>query len=360
MASMLDDLENLEDLDEDLGRQRRGAGHVAGSSKLAPVTGKVSAAKGAGDGDYGVGSLGSGAKAVAPSGGGVGGAADKVKAMGINNQQMRGVKDWVTQRDDEQWSLLPEGMVAVNVSHSNLQQKMLELRFDLHQTIGEVKARLHLHHGTPADMQRLTLRDGGVDLCAMDDDSKMLGFYSVASGMEIFVRDVDPHSISRNGALENTDLVAKYRMDDETYDKRKGTLREWIKEQKAADPDWKPPKPNGAAALGNAKTAAANNAGGDKAPTLADAGHVAVGARCEVAPGGRRGVVKFLGPVDGMPDGVWVGVHLDDPLGKNDGTFKGAAIFDSEPNHGTFARPKNVQCGHFPNELDDSDDDDEL
>ena len=140
--------------------------------------------------------------------------------MGINNHQMRGIQDWVTARDHEQWSLLPDGMVAVNVSHSNLSQKMLELRFDLHQTIGEVKARLHLHHGTPAASQRLVLRDGGVDICQLDDDAKMLGFYNVVSGMEIHVVDVDPHSISRGGALENTALVEKYRMDDETYEQR--------------------------------------------------------------------------------------------------------------------------------------------
>ena len=349
MAAILDDLDDLGELDENLGRQRRGHGQAAGTSKVSAVTGKVSAAKGAAAGASGP--LDGGARSAAPDGG-VSKAADKVKAMGINNHQMRGVKDWVTGRDDEQWSLLPEGMVAVNVSHSNLSQKMLELRFDLHQTVGEVKARLHLHHGTPADMQRLTLRDGGVDLCAMDDDSKMLGFYSVASGMEIFVRDVDPHSISRNGALENTDLVDKYRMDDETYEARKGTVREWIKEQKAADPNWKPPKPNGTANFANAKTAALPA----DVPTDADAAHVVLGGRCEVSPGARRGVVKFVGAVDGMPPGVWVGVHLDDPMGKNDGTIKGVPIFESAPNHGTFARPKNVACGDYPNELDDSDD----
>ncbi|KAK7230708.1 cytoskeleton-associated protein [Aureococcus anophagefferens] len=198
--------------------------------------------------------------------------------MGINNHQMRGVKDWVTARDDEQWSLLPEGMVAVNVSHSNLSQKMLELRFDLHQTVGEVKARLHLHHGTPADMQRLTLRDGGVDLCAMDDDSKMLASTAWRPAWRSSSR-VDPHSISRNGALENTDLVDKYRMDDETYEARKGTVREWIKEQKAADPNWKPPKPNGATNFANAKTAALPA----DVPTDADAAHVVLGGRCERA-----------------------------------------------------------------------------
>ena len=128
MAAILDDLDDLGELDENLGRQRRGHGQAAGTSKVSAVTGKVSAAKGAAAGASGP--LDGGARSAAPDGG-VSKAADKVKAMGINNHQMRGVKDWVTARDDEQWSLLPEGMVAVNVSHSNLSQKMLELRLSL-------------------------------------------------------------------------------------------------------------------------------------------------------------------------------------------------------------------------------------
>ena len=238
-ALMGDDLDDLENLDEDLGRQRRFQGANAGTQKLDDIRGTVSKGKGREEKEN-----------SSPD---MMGAADKVKAMGINNHEMRGVQDWVTARDDENWTLLPEGVVCINVTHSNLNQKMLELRFDLHQTIGEVKARLHLHHGTPSQSQRLTLRDGGVDIAQLDDDSKMLGFYSVTSGMFIHVTDVDPHSISKGGALENVNLVERYRMDEETYDKRKGTVREWIREQRAKDPDWKPPQMPGAQ-MANAKT----------------------------------------------------------------------------------------------------------
>ena len=38
--------------------------------------------------------------------------------------------------------------------------------------------------------------------------------------------------------------IAKYRMSEEEYEKRQGTVRSWIKEQKAKDPNWQPPKPN--------------------------------------------------------------------------------------------------------------------
>ena len=333
-ALMGDDLDDLENLDEDLGRQRRFQGANAGTQKLDDIRGTVSKGKGREEKEN-----------SSPD---MMGAADKVKAMGINNHEMRGVQDWVTARDDENWTLLPEGVVCINVTHSNLNQKMLELRFDLHQTIGEVKARLHLHHGTPSQSQRLTLRDGGVDIAQLDDDSKMLGFYSVTSGMFIHVTDVDPHSISKGGALENVNLVERYRMDEETYDKRKGTVREWIREQRAKDPDWKPPQMPGAAEA-NARTKSLPC-------TAADAAHIVVGSRCEVQPGGRRGCVKFCGSLEGK-EGVWVGVELDDPLGKNDGSAGTVRYFTCAENHGTFAKPTNVQCGDFPNELDDSDDD---
>jgi tubulin-specific chaperone B len=51
--------------------------------------------------------------------------------------------------------------------------------------------------------------------------------------------------------------------------------------------------------------------------------YIQVGDRCEVDPGAKRGEVKHVGPVEGLPEGHWVGVQLDEPLGKNDGTAKG-------------------------------------
>merc|ERR1712159_154281 len=86
------------------------------------------------------------------------------------------------------------------------------------------------------------------------------------------------------------------------------------------------------------------------------AAHIVVGSRCEVQPGGRRGCVKFCGALEGK-EGVWVGVELDDPLGKNDGSAGTVRYFTCAENHGTFAKPTNVSCGDFPNDLDDSDDD---
>lgn len=44
-----------------------------------------------------------------------------------------------------------------------------------------------------------------------------------------------------------------------------------------------------------------------------------VGDRCEVEPGEKRGVVKFVGRAESLAPGFWVGVQYDEPLGNHDG-----------------------------------------
>ena len=68
-----------------------------------------------------------------------------------------------------------------------------------------------------------------------------------------------------------------------------------------------------------------------------------VGDRCAVHPGERAGSVVYVGPVQKLPAGVWVGVRLDQALGKNDGSVFGERVFTCELNHGVFAKPENVR-----------------
>ncbi|RHY35055.1 hypothetical protein DYB32_000461 [Aphanomyces invadans] len=73
-----------------------------------------------------------------------------------------------------------------------------------------------------------------------------------------------------------------------------------------------------------------------------------VGQRCEIS-GKRRGEIAYIGAVQGIPPGEWVGVRLDMPFGKNDGSQGSQRYFDCKPLHGVFVRPDSVNVsGEFP------------
>ncbi len=67
---------------------------------------------------------------------------------------------------------------------------------------------------------------------------------------------------------------------------------------------------------------------------------------------------RYLGKVEGLPGGHWVGVEYDEPLGKNDGSVKGKSYFQCSTNYGGFVRPDKVEMGNFP-ALDEFDNDED-
>ncbi|XP_035436548.2 restin homolog isoform X5 [Spodoptera frugiperda] len=67
-------------------------------------------------------------------------------------------------------------------------------------------------------------------------------------------------------------------------------------------------------------------------------GEVRVGDRVIVSSsrGSKAGTLRYVGVTD-FATGVWAGVELDDPLGKNDGSVDGKRYFECSPRFGLFA-----------------------
>ncbi|KAF1795088.1 Tubulin-specific chaperone C, N-terminal [Phytophthora cactorum] len=86
---------------------------------------------------------------------------------------------------------------------------------------------------------------------------------------------------------------------------------------------------------------------------------LAIGARCELLSSGpsgslrasikRYGEIAYIGSIEGLSGDGWLGVRLDEPLGKCDGSFQGRRYFNCKPLHGAIVRPERVNTnGEFP------------
>lgn len=67
-----------------------------------------------------------------------------------------------------------------------------------------------------------------------------------------------------------------------------------------------------------------------------------VGSLVEVIGKGHRGIVAYIGNTL-FASGKWVGVILEEPKGKNDGTVQGKRYFTCQENHGIFVRQSQIQ-----------------
>ena len=89
------------------------------------------------------------------------------------------------------------------------------------------------------------------------------------------------------------------------------------------------------------------------------------GSRARLLPpsDARRGTVRYVGAVSEIPgSGQWVGVELDEPTGKNNGSVQGTAYFQCKERFGVFVRPERVETGQWEvlDELGDEEDMEEM
>ncbi|GMN60917.1 hypothetical protein TIFTF001_030007 [Ficus carica] len=220
--------------------------------------------------------------------------------------------------------------VLLRVTHSNLKSFSSDVRFSLQTTVESVKDKLWRKCGTSVNSMLLELYDdSNAKISDLSDNSTPLGFYSPFDGYRIHVIDLDPSSVTSGGWLEDTSLVEKYKISDEDYQKRQGTYRKFREKMASQNPSAFEPK-------------ITDNYMEDLCA------NIKVGDRCEVEPGAKRGVVKFIGRAESLAPGFWVGVQYDEPLGKHDGLVKGTRYFECPPLHGAMVRPEKVKVGDFP------------
>lgn len=192
----------------------------------------------------------------------------------------------------------------------------------------------------------------------MSNDQNSLAHYGPQEGYTIHVylfilfniyiyicQVVDSAPSSLVSQLEDVSQVEKYQISEEEYNKRDDTFRKFKADMQKKDPNFM-------------------KKSGNKIPEdfqKEEADKIAVGQRCEIIIGQRRGEVRFVGLVPELAPGYWVGIQLDEPTGDSDGKVKGKKYFDVQggSKFGMFIRPKDANFGDFP-PRDDFDEDEDM
>ncbi|XP_039020260.1 tubulin-folding cofactor B-like [Hibiscus syriacus] len=151
----------------------------------------------------------------------------------------------------------------------------------------------------------------------------------VIERFRIHIIELDPSSVTSGGWLEDTSLVEKYTISEDEYIKRSGTFRKFKEQMASQNP-----------------SAFKNKMSDDYMEDLC--GNITVGDRCEVDPGEKRGVIKYVGRAEALGPGFWIGVQYDEPLGKHDGMVKGTRYFQFPSLCGAMVRPDKVKVGDYP------------
>ncbi|KAH3758143.1 tubulin-folding cofactor B [Pelomyxa schiedti] len=188
-------------------------------------------------------------------------------------------------------------------------------------TVETLKDKLYPLMGTaPANMEIMLHKTGEK---AIDMSATLGSLAGEDSRLEITVVDTDPTSTMNQLARAETHIAeeAKFVLDEDKYNQRTDTFR-------------------------HMKRTGAISTAPQQEETLPT--NIKIGNRCQVIGTNTRGTVKYIGKVS-FAHGYWIGVELDEPLGKSDG--KG--YFACKPLCGAFYKAGKLEVGDFPElELD--------
>lgn len=309
------------------------------------------------------------------------------------NPDFVALRNYITAQDH----VATSNAIKIDLTHSNLKQRHLEIRFDPNSSVYDLRRRFYLSTGTPHCDQDLQIF---VNECLYQEvpaslfpEDHLVPLQSLLPPLDyastilrVHCNDRSPTSISARGALEDTSLVEKFVLSDEQYEKRSNTLRSWAKKKLAENPKFNlqahakqqqalaqarllykrgMPLPDGFVVEDGQVKAVECDGEEEEDPEVtfdeASIQHAIVGERCQVTPGGRRGRIAWTGRLDKKP-GFWIGIILDEPMGNNDGSLESTRYFECLDKHGCFVRGPNVEVGDFPERdiFDESSDEEEL
>ncbi|WAQ83733.1 hypothetical protein PtA15_4A181 [Puccinia triticina] len=219
-----------------------------------------------------------------------------------------------------------------------------ERRWSPRLTIAELRAKLQPITGIPAASQRLalSLHPASTHSIPLDNDQLSLADYGLQDGATIDVVDSDPRAASQAGQYNDVSQVDKFELPKEEYEKRPDSLLAFKMRNKLgrfndADPAEQPAEP--------------------APPSQSELlGRYPPGSRCQLVSRSStadalpaRGTLRFVGPAEfNQKHPFWIGVELDEPSGKNDGSVDGHRYFTCPPSRGIFVQPDRIQIGDFP------------
>lgn len=200
-----------------------------------------------------------------------------------------------------------------------------ERRVNLSLSIAALKDKLELTTGIPPSHQKLRVYTETGEIRTLAP-VETLGESGISDGWRIHVVDTRP--LAERLDLRNDD-TPKFEMSPEEYARRSDSVLAWKKK-------------NQLGRFGSSST--------DDNPQSGQAGpasypEIRIGSKCHVhLKSGQlaQGIVAYMGDIPDLPSGTWVGMRLDTPDGKNNGTVLGHNIFDAPENHGVCVRPWQV------------------
>ncbi|KAJ5888855.1 hypothetical protein N7495_008896 [Penicillium taxi] len=227
-----------------------------------------------------------------------------------------------------------------------------------------LKGKLETMTGVPPGCQRLRVKVPGRPDQWADNDDQIIGDFGLVKSTEIEVHDTRPKAMRPN--FTDLSSVEKYELPSETYETLPNSVLAWKKNQKLGrfDPNSLSPEETLRKQVEREQVEIASR-------------DVAVSKRAIILPSTpphiRRGTIRFVGPVPTIPisgpgrelahDGelavelqpIWVGIELDEPTGKNDGSVGGKRYFECLEKRGAFVKPEKIEVGDFPPLDDDLD-----